>query len=110
MAHLRSSFSSVQQVELTILIHLLQLFHKPLNIVSGSANVVGLFPAVETALILSSHSVMISLLQELQNPGQTHLHLFLTHTHAYSNLPDLTAEEIGKLVGQGYTCHCRWIH
>lgn len=83
MAHLRSSFSSVQQVELTVLIHLLQLIHKPLTIVSDSANVVGLFPAVETVLISSSHSVMISLLQELQNPGQPSTLVSFFFLHLY---------------------------
>jgi hypothetical protein len=40
-------------------IYLLQkITDKPLNIVSDSAYVVGLFPAIETALISTTHKVL----------------------------------------------------
>lgn len=38
--------SPLQQVELAMWAHLLWLIHKPVNIVSDSANVVGLFLAI----------------------------------------------------------------
>jgi hypothetical protein len=55
----QANYSSAQQEELTVLIYLLQkITDKPLNIVSDSAYVVGLFPAIETALISTSHIIM----------------------------------------------------
>jgi hypothetical protein len=61
---------------------------KPLNIVSDSAYVVGLFPAIETALICTTHKVMKTLLSTLQHVIQTHTcPLYVTHIRAHSNLP-----------------------
>jgi hypothetical protein len=60
---------------------------KPLNIVSDSAYVVGLFPAIETALISTTHKVMKTL-STLQHLIQTRLFpLYVTHIKAHSNLP-----------------------
>lgn len=39
---------SAQQVELAVLIHLFWLIHSPLNIISDSAYVIGLSPAVNS--------------------------------------------------------------
>lgn len=47
---LNTSFSSLQQVELDVLIHFLQLINKPLNILSDYAYIVGLFPTVDSHL------------------------------------------------------------
>lgn len=55
--------SSPQSMELTGSINLLQLIH--MNVVPDSVYVVGLFPAIETGLIPSSHAFMLPLLQEL---------------------------------------------
>jgi hypothetical protein len=61
---------------------------KPLNIVSDSAYVVGLFPAIETDLISTTHKVMKTLLSTLQHLIQTHTYpLYVTHIRAHSNLP-----------------------
>jgi hypothetical protein len=52
-ATVQINYSSAQQVELTVLIYLLQkITNKPLNIVSDSAEVVGLFPAIKLPLFL----------------------------------------------------------
>jgi hypothetical protein len=73
-------------VELAVLIHLLQLIYKFLNIVSDSNYVLGLFPALETALILSSHSGMLPLLQEIKHMVEASIHLFFsTNPRAHSN-------------------------
>jgi hypothetical protein len=59
---IQTNYSSTQQVELTVLIYLLQkITDKPLNIVSDSAYVVGQFPAIETALISTTHKVIKTL-------------------------------------------------
>jgi hypothetical protein len=56
---IQTNYSSAQQAELAVLIYLLQkITDKPLNIVSDSAYVVGLFPAIETAFISTTHKVM----------------------------------------------------
>lgn len=47
---INTSFSSAQTVELAVLINLLWLIHKPLNIVSASTDVVGLFLAINSYL------------------------------------------------------------
>jgi hypothetical protein len=53
---IQTTYSSAQQVELAVLIYLLQkITDKPLNIVSDSAFVVGLFPAIDTSLISTIH-------------------------------------------------------
>lgn len=68
-------------MEPDVLIDILQFIYKPLNIVSDSAYVVGLFPAIEAALILSSLAVILPLLQELQYLVKTSTYpLFVTHT------------------------------
>ena len=53
-------------MEPAVLIDVLQFIYKPLNIVLDLAYVVGLFSAIEAALILSSLAVILPLLQELQ--------------------------------------------
>lgn len=53
-------------MEPAVLIDVFQFIYKPLNIVSDLAYVVGLFSAIEAALILSSLAVILPLLQELQ--------------------------------------------
>jgi hypothetical protein len=80
---------SVQQVELAVLIYLLQkISDKPLNIVSDSAYVIGLFPAIETALISTTHKIIKTLLSTLQHLIQSRTFpLYVTHIRAYSNLP-----------------------
>lgn len=45
---MNASFSLAQQVKLAVLNHLLWVVHNPLNIVSNSVYVVGLFSAIET--------------------------------------------------------------
>jgi hypothetical protein len=61
---------------------------KPLSIVSDSAYVVGLFPAIEIALISTIHKVMKTLLSISQHLIQIHTYpLFGTHISTYSNLP-----------------------
>jgi hypothetical protein len=59
---IQTNYSSAQQVELTVLIYLLQkITDKTLKIVSDLAYVVGLFSAIETALISTTHKVMKTL-------------------------------------------------
>jgi hypothetical protein len=61
---------------------------KPLNIVSDSAYVVGLFPAIGTALISTTHKAMKTFLPTLQHLIQTRTYLlYVTHIKAHSNLP-----------------------
>jgi hypothetical protein len=81
--------SSAQQVELAVLTYLLQkITDKPLNIVSDSDIVVGLFPAIETALISTTCKVMKTLLSSLQHLIQTRTYpLYVIHIRAHSNLP-----------------------
>lgn len=80
-------------MDLGLLIHLLELIHISLNIVSDSAYIVRLFLDIETAIISSSHSDMFPLLQGLQYPVRVFTHsLFITHTRAYSNLPGFISE------------------
>lgn len=74
-------------MELAILIHLLLLVHNCLNVVSDSAYVVGLFSAIEIALISSFHSIMLPLLQKVQYLVKPPTHpLFTLHTHSHTNL------------------------
>lgn len=78
---------------MAILIHLLWLTYKCLNIISNSAYVVGLFSAIETALISSFHSILLPLLQKVQHLVKTNIHpLFITHTCAHTYLPYFIAE------------------
>jgi hypothetical protein len=61
---------------------------KPLNIVLYSVYVVGLFPAIETALISTTYKVMKTLLSTLQHLMQTCTYpIYVTHIRAHSNLP-----------------------
>jgi hypothetical protein len=61
---------------------------KSLNIVSDSAYVVGLCPAIETSLISTTHKAMKTLLPTLQHLTQTRTYpLYVTHIRARSNLP-----------------------
>jgi hypothetical protein len=85
----QTTYSSAQQVELAVLIYLFQkITAKPLNIFSDSAYVVGLFPAIETSLISTTHKVTRTLLSTLQHLIQTHNYPFyITHIRAHSNLP-----------------------
>lgn len=77
---------------IVLLIHLLWLIHKCLNIVSDSAYIVLLFSAVQTALILSFHSVMLPLLQKVYLV-KTHINpVFITHICVHTNLPYFIAE------------------
>jgi hypothetical protein len=87
----QTSYSSAQQVDLAVLIYLLQIISdKPLNIVSDSAYVVRLFPAIETTLISTTHKVMKALLYTLQHLIQTRTYpLYVAHISAHSNLPAL---------------------
>jgi hypothetical protein len=79
----QTNYSSVQQIELAVLIYLLQkITNKPLNIVSDSPYVVGLFPAIETALISTTHKVMKTLLSTLQ-------HLIQTNTYPLSPISNM---------------------
>jgi hypothetical protein len=86
---IQTNYSSAQQVELAVLIYLLQkITDKPLNIVSDSLYVVGLFPAIEIALISTTHEVMKTLLSTLQHLIQTCTYpLYIIHMRAHSNLP-----------------------
>jgi hypothetical protein len=86
---IQNTYISAQQVELAVLIYVLQkITDKPLNIVSDSAYVVGLFPAIETALISTTYKVMKTLLSTLHHLTQTHIYpLYITHIRAHFNLP-----------------------
>jgi hypothetical protein len=58
---IETNYSSAQQVELAVLIYLLlKITDKPLN-VSDSAYVVGVFLAIEAALISPTHEVIKTL-------------------------------------------------
>jgi hypothetical protein len=88
---IQTNYSSAQQVELAVLIYLLhKITDKPLNIVSDSVYVVGLFSGVETAIISTTHKVMKTLLYTLQHLIQTQTYpLYVTHIRAHSNFPAL---------------------
>ena len=75
---------------------LLWLIHKSSNTVSNYSYFVGLFPVIETVLISS-------LVQELQHLVKMCTYpLFMTHTHAYYDLPGFIAEETKQ--GDTLTC------
>jgi hypothetical protein len=93
---IQTNYSSTQQVKLTVLIYLLQtITDKPLNIVSDSAYIVGLFPATKTTLISTTHKVIKTLLSTLHQLIQTHTYpLYVTHIRAHSNRPALWCKEM----------------
>jgi ABC-type nitrate/sulfonate/bicarbonate transport system permease component len=82
---IKTSFFSVQWLELAALIHLLWstllwLIHNIVNIVLDAACVVGLIIAVGHDLILFLHSFILQFLQELQQVPNIHMYpLFITH-------------------------------
>lgn len=99
---INTSVLSAQQVELTDSINLLRLIHKCVNVVSDSVYVVGLFPAIERALILSSHAVGSHYYRNYCNICYSTHPLFITHTCAQPNLHGFIAE--GNKKANALTC------